>query len=234
MNTQLNALLIAASALSLLTIGCGELPETTDDVISMEEETLTTGADNRLHALDVDLRRSENTARIDVSVLMDDDSEAFEAWDDTAGQPNVVPMWDGNVERDTVDDVMPMPAGFADGCASNEEWRQLATAVCEDYDSNIGGLVVGDSCGQEQYRLTNFSCVTAGDHKNESMHREFTSILLGDASTCKTASQFRESAAGLCDTTSGVIELKVLGRCDVADDSTPHYEAVRVTCAHDA
>lgn len=231
MKTQINKILIAVSALSLLTIGCGDLPEDPQQVYSMDQENLTSMTDQDRNYVDYNLTEAQANPQFNVRIFDEEEEETIiEAWDDSAAEPVVLPLWN-EAEEEQSDEFSPMPAGFADGCASSDEWSRLATAVCNSYEAEVGQTIVGDGCGQGQYRLTNFSCITAGDQKTESARQEFTSVLLGDETTCKTAEHFQTTAVDVCGTASEVIEMKGLTACDIGDDNSgPHYQSVRVTC----
>jgi hypothetical protein len=239
MKTLNNAVLVALTAASMIVTGCGDFPDATEHQDNVENGVNmgahSLGSADGLSAQDILNTELTETARIDrLYPELDDgpntEEPPVEAWDDTANEPVVLPIYTEIDDEDDFEVPAPMPAGFADGCATHEEWERLANAVCDSFDASIARLTLGDSCGQQQYRVTNFGCMIGGDHKSETTYREFTSVLLGDATSCKTMADYRTTADHICGTAASLIEVKGLAECDVEESEETHYTAVRITC----
>ena len=225
---------------ALVATGCGDFPDgaehATGSAGTVNFESQSLGVSERLAAEDLLIGGTDEERRIDryYPELVEEEEGAelpLEAWDDTANEPVVVPIFTEVDEENAADEPAPMPAGFADGCASQDEWNGLANAICETYDASIAQVTLGDSCGQGQYRVSNFGCMISGDDKSETTYREFTSVLLGDETTCKTIASMRLTADAICGTTATIVELKGLAECDadIESDET-YFQAARVTC----
>lgn len=240
MTTLNNTIIVALAAFAFVTTGCGEFPESSEASDgtrgSLNIEAQPLGTSEGLSADDLILADFSEAHVVErVFPALEEENEnsdlPLEAWDDTQKEPVVLPIFTEDEEEEQVNAVEPMPAGFADGCASQDEWTRLADSVCETYDATLAHVTLGGSCGQAQYQVSNFGCMIAGDHKTETTYREFNSVLLGDEAACKTIEGLRGLAADVCGTAGNVVELKGLAECDGADDSDEtRYQAARVTC----
>jgi len=237
MNTQLNKILVALVAVSICAVasGCGEMPEDSTDTLILgggEEVTLNDG-----QASELTDRTVTHFARgpvleedfVDPGTEFDGQND----WEDVdEGQFEKINNDASDIAEVEADHDASRPAGFGDGCASSHEWKSLAWAVCGNYEADLFAFKTSEACGDAQHRMTRFGCEDANAHQDEDPRRMFSSVLLGGDGACKTMDTFVNYASEVCGANTKIIEAKAMSECQVEGESVPHYETVRITCAH--
>ena len=230
-----------------LTIGCGDLPE------SPAGANLPVGAETSAQtypAMNFNLDLPQVNDRTTIEYIVDDGPEIqaieeidgpadwprLEAEDQleegfadgiTAGEPPVDNQGD-EVEDEAEEQAEPMDNGFADGDATVREWKEVASTVCRDEDSELTGFKVTNEADSELYRATRFAC-TEIDESNESARTiDYAAFVLGDDTSCKTLDAYKAHAAAICGTESELVEKKVFDLCGDSGDVSMYRSALFV------
>ena len=246
-----NPMMICCAAIAIvLASGCGEM---TDSPVA---NNLITGEDTAAQAqqpynYDIDLPDLDDGLTIDYVVDVPSDGLDLAAIENAADWPELVvndPLDDGfahgiqpNNEEDVIDEENeedveeeadfsgPEANGFGDGSAVIGEWKHLAIETCSEEDGELSDLVPVLSNDEGAYRGARFACSYEDVSLNQEIVSEYTAVIFGGESSCKTYDVYKQQIQNLCGTEAEIIEKKVFDRCS-GDNEEPMYRSALFIC----